>query len=37
VESCRQDSSVAGQGPVTGSCDRSNEPSSCIKGREFYY
>jgi hypothetical protein len=35
VRSCGLYPSVSGYGPVAGSCERDNEPSSSIKGREF--
>jgi hypothetical protein len=35
VVRCGLVSSGSGQGPVTGSCEHSSEPSHCIKGGEF--
>jgi len=32
---CGLDSTGAGYGPVAGSCEYGNEPSSFIKGEEF--
>jgi hypothetical protein len=33
---CGLDSSGSGQGPVAGCCEFGSEPSSSIKGGEFY-
>jgi len=34
MERCKLNASGLGQGPMAGSCEHSNEPSSSIKGGE---